>query len=66
MVVGQPKPSEREIMRVVKVAFSNSDTIITKINGTEEEIRSYYQIGKIFNIGSREDNLCKVVDVEFL
>lgn len=52
-------------MRTVKVIFSNGDSVITNINGTEAEIRAYY-IGKVFNIGTCNDLLVKAVSVEFL
>jgi hypothetical protein len=53
-------------MRVVKVTFSNKDTITTSINGTDSEIRDYYKIGKVFNLGVVDDKLVKVVSVEIL
>lgn len=52
-------------MRTVKVVFKNGDSITTRINGTEDEISTYY-VGKVFNIGSVEDDLQKVIGVEFL
>lgn len=52
-------------MRTVKVIYSNGDSVITQINGTEAEIRAYY-IGKVFNIGVYTDLLVKAVSVEFL
>lgn len=52
-------------MKTVKVMFSNGDSVITKINGTESDIRAYY-IGKVFNIGTCGDLLVKAVSVEFL
>lgn len=53
--------------RVVRVTYSNGDSIATDVNGTEEEIRDYFGIGKYFNLGSGEhDLMAKVVNVEFL
>ena len=52
-------------MREIKVIFENGDSICTKINGTESEIRAYY-IGKVFNTGVYSDCLVKAVSVEFL
>ena len=52
-------------MRTVKVIYDNGDSVITKINGTESEIKAYY-IGKVFNIGTTKDLLVKAVSVEFL
>ncbi|MDR1707436.1 MAG: hypothetical protein LBR46_05480 [Prevotella sp.] len=37
-------------MKTVKVIFKNDDSITTRINGTEDEIRAYY-VGYVFNIG---------------
>lgn len=52
-------------MKTVKVTFENGDTAITKINGTEEEIKAYF-IGKIFNVGIFDDCLTRAVAVEFI
>lgn len=41
-------------MKTVKVTFSDGDYIITSINGTEEEIRNYYRVGKT-NVHGREE-----------
>ena len=49
----------------VKVTFENGK-IETSINGTVEEIENYYRVGSIFNIGSVEDDLQKVVNLEFV
>ena len=38
-------------METAKVTFSNGDTITTGINGTDNEIREYYAIGREFNLG---------------
>lgn len=53
-------------MRTVKVSFKNGNYFITRINGTESEIRHYYEIGSRFNIGSVEDDWQIVSAVEFL
>lgn len=53
-------------MRVVKVLFGNGDSITTSINGTEDEIKRYYAIGRPFNIGSVEDNMQNVTALEFV
>jgi hypothetical protein len=50
----------------VRITYSNNDTIETEINGTEEEVKKYYAIGNEFNIGSVEDNIQKVVKLEFI
>jgi hypothetical protein len=58
-------------MRAVKVTFADGNTITTGINGTEKEIRDYYAIGNMFNLGTGadgepEDNIQKVTALEFL
>lgn len=54
-------------MRTVKVTWSDGDTSITEINGTMEEIRTYY-IGKWFNLGGAynpvEDRMVQGIAVE--
>lgn len=51
----------------VKVTFDNGDHLLTEINGTEESVREYYRIGKVFNIGVGEhDKMQRVAEVEFL
>lgn len=52
-------------MRAVKVTFSDGDSLVTSINGTDEEIRAYY-LGNIFNLGAVEDRLVMATKVEFL
>lgn len=52
--------------RVVKVTFSNNDTITTAINGTDEEIMAYY-LNRVFNLGNGENDLmAKALKVEFI
>lgn len=54
------------IRRIARVWFSNGDTLLTEINGTECSIRQYY-IGQSFNLGNGEDdNLVLGRGVEFL
>ena len=50
---------------VAKVTFDNGDVIETAINGTDEEIKSYY-MGKTFNLGKEEDDMHKAVKVEVI
>lgn len=49
----------------IKVIFEDGDFLYTTINGSKEDVRSYY-IGKFFNCGAVEDDMKKCVDVEFL
>ena len=53
-------------MKTAIVKFDNENTITTGINGTDEEIREYYGIGKAFNLGDGNggDLMAKVVSVE--
>ena len=52
-------------MRAIKVHFSNGDSLVTSINGTNEEIKRYY-IGNVFNLGVVDDLLVTATKVEFL
>jgi hypothetical protein len=52
-------------MRTIKVTFADGNSLITSINGTNEEINSYY-LGNTFNLGREEDHLTIAVKVEFL
>jgi len=52
-------------MKNIKVFFENGDSLTTKINGTEIEIKAYY-VGKVFNVGCVEDDLQKAIGVEFI
>ena len=53
-------------MRTIKVTFANGNHLITRANGTEDEIASYFEIGTDMNIGSVEDDIQKITKVEFL
>jgi len=54
-------------MREVKVTYSNGDVIETDINGTDKEIKEYFKIGRVFNVGRGvNDELAKVKKVEIL
>ena len=52
-------------MRTIKATFENGDFIITKINGTEEDIKKWY-LGNMFNLGVVRDNMQKCIAVEFI
>lgn len=56
-------PVERH---TVKVTFEDGDSLKSTINGSEAEIRAYYAIGRIFNLGTVEDRCVAVTAVEFL
>lgn len=53
-------------MRTVRVIFSNGDTITTSINGTDDQIRDYYSVGRWFNLGNVEDLMVTVTGLEFV
>jgi len=53
-------------MKTIKVTFSGGNSLVTSINGTQEEIEKYY-LGNSFNIGDGEkDRIERAVKVEFL
>lgn len=52
-------------MRTVKIFYANGNYEITRVNGTEEEIKNYY-VGATFNIGTVSDNMQKCTHIEFL
>lgn len=55
------------MVHIVKVTYSNKDTVTTPINGTIETVKDYFAIGKVFNIGSGENDLMACVEkLEFL
>jgi len=52
-------------MKVATVTFDNKETIITRINGTDKEIKEYYRIGRVFNLGcGNKDFMTRVVSVK--
>lgn len=50
--------------KVVVVRLADGDTITTRIHGTEEDIRAYYQVGSVLNMGAEHDRLVEVVAVD--
>lgn len=38
--------------KVVVVHLADGDTITTKIHGTDEDIRAYYRVGSVLNMGA--------------
>lgn len=55
-------------MRVIKVYYSNGDTIVTSMaaNLTDKEMQDYFAVGKRFNIGTVTDNIQQVIKTEIL
>lgn len=55
------------LMRDVEVTYSDGSVRPTNINGTDAEIRKYFAIGRVFNVGSGEnDKMVRVVKVKIL
>src|SRR5574343_1942320 len=57
------------ILRSVRVTFDNGDVITTDMAASlsDADIKSYYAIGKVFNLGSADkDLLAKVQNVDIL
>lgn len=54
-------------MRYIRVMFEDGDSLETSINGTDAEIRAYYE-GQMFNRGDGRggDQMVRAVKVEFL
>ena len=56
-------------LREVEIFFLNGDTIKTSMAAhlSDEEIKAYYRIGKVFNLGSGgRDNMQPIVKVEII
>lgn len=52
--------------KVVVVHLADGDTITTRIHGTDEDIRAYYRIGSVLNMGAERDRLVAVVAVDIM
>lgn len=50
--------------KVVAVHLADGDTITTRIHGTEADIRAYYRVGSMLNMGTERDRLVEVVGVD--
>ena len=57
-----------DALREVRVTFEDGHVIETSMSAhlTDEQIKEYYKIGRVFNVGSVGDNLQKVYEVEIL
>jgi len=58
-------------MKIVKITFSDGDYTITRISGTEKQIRNYYSVGRAFTRGYDDGtgwHECKhfITGIEFL
>lgn len=47
-----------------KATFENGKTIETDINGSVDSVSNYYQVGRVFNLGSVGDNMQKLIALE--
>lgn len=60
--------SNQSKMKLAIVTYKNGAIIRTSINGTDEEIKNYFKIGRYFNIGTGingdEDNLQPVISCQ--
>lgn len=52
--------------KVVVVHLADGDTITTRIHGTDEDIRAYYRVGSVLNMGAEHDRLVAVVAVDIM
>lgn len=52
--------------KVVVVHLADGDTITTRIHGTEADIRAYYRIGSVLNMGAEHDRLVEIVAVDIM
>ena len=54
-------------MKTIKVIFDNNDFdyLITRINGTYEQIENYY-LNKWFNCGTFNDDMKQCTKIEYL
>lgn len=52
--------------RLVRVTLADGNTITTRINGTDEEIRAYYRVGSTLNVGAVHDELVRIAAVEIV
>jgi len=56
-------------LREVKVTFTNGESFITSMASklTDQEIKAYYRVGKVFNVGRGDkDRMTKVKNVRIL
>lgn len=51
---------------LVKVNFSDGDSITTTIYGSKADVLRYYRPGAVFNLGTYTDRLVSVVSVDIL
>ena len=52
--------------KVVVVHLADGDTITTRIHGAEQDIRAYYRVGSMLNMGAESDRLVEIVGVDIM
>lgn len=57
-----------DTLREVEVTYDNDHVIVTNMAGhlTDEQIKDYFKVGKVFNIGNALDNMQGVKEVLIL
>ena len=65
-IKGKKNKSNIGELEYVRVHYSNGKALTTTMNKnlSDKEIRNYFKIGKVFNIGTVEDEMTKVIAVE--
>lgn len=51
-------------MKIVTVMYGNGNIITTKINASNREILRYFEIGDVRNIGSVNDDMQIIINVD--
>lgn len=49
-------------MRTVKIFFQSGDTVVTRINGTQQQIKAYYAVGTVVGFDCND----KIIRLEFI
>ena len=53
-------------LHTIRVKFDDGDELVTRINGSKDDVLWYYSPGNVFNTGTYEDHLVRVTELEFL
>lgn len=58
----------KQELRVVEVTYKGGNVITTSMAAhlTDEQIKTYFKVGKVFNIGSVEDDMRAVEKVKII
>ena len=52
--------------KVVAVHLTDGGTITTRIHGTDEDIRAYFRVGSVLNMGAERDRMVEIVAVDIM